>query len=167
MLVAVVLVIAILVVSVSTYTCLAFLGFMRSQAPNMKVMSWMMAGSLDNSNSTADSTIASVIGGKVYDQTVQFYSDYLAMYRGEGLDIRGVHVASGSEISPSMTSAMQDAISLLNHDYGLVISDHCYVHVEIVNGFGCNYFTIYVGMLEVSGSWYVGYAAGVIDLGSL
>ncbi len=163
----VVVVVAVVVVSGLALVFIALGSILTGQSPDARVVQWLTAATLDDPTRTTDLTISFVIGGTVYDQTVQWYTTYLAAYRGQGSDARGIHVAAGNEVSSTMNKSMEDGIALLAENYGVVVEDHRYVHVEIVSGFGYDYSTLYIGLLKVNGSWYVGYATDVINLGNL
>ncbi len=165
--IAVVIVVAIVVVSGMILIFLTLGNMLSGQSPDARFVQWFTAATLDEPVRTTDLTVASVIGGTVYNQTVLWYSNYLTTYRGQGSDARGIHVASGNEVSPTMNSSMEDAVAVLGGDYGIVVEDHCYMHVEVVRGFGYDYTTLYIGLLKVNGSWFIGYATDVLDLGNL
>jgi len=144
-----------------------FYFFINRRTPDGTVLSWLISAGFGNAEGTADKTIAKAIGGEVYNETRQWYSDFFVQYQGStGIDASAIHRISNQELDTAQKSAADDAVVLLKNNYALTVKDYCYVHFWLT-GLGYYHEKVTVGLLEVGHSWYIGYATSVVDLGNI
>lgn len=100
--------------------------------PEGTVLSWLFAGSFGNANGMADRTVASAIGGTVYNNTLQEYSDLLTSHHGyTRVSVSTIIEVEDRNLTPTQRQASEDAMSQLSQDYGLVFTDFTYVRFHL------------------------------------
>jgi hypothetical protein len=162
--VAVIVVVAVLAIAALASV---FYFFTNRHTPEGAVVSWLFSAGFGNAEGTADKTIAKVVGGEVYNETRQWYSDFLAQYQGNThVSISTVTVVTGQNISSYQRGLAEDAIALLGDTYKVTVTDYCYASFHLT-GLGHYDQEMNVGLLKVGHSWYIGYATNVVDLGNI
>lgn len=160
---------AIVVVAVLIMVAVAgaFTFFTNHNTPSGAVVGWLFDGGFGNSKGMADRTIARVIGGDVYNQTRQWYSDFLAQYKGNTqVSVSTVIVLTDQNTTPAQRALAEDATALLANSYNVAVTEHCYASCYLT-GLGHYNQELTVGLLKVGSSWYIGYATDVVDLGNI
>jgi len=162
-------VVVIVVVAILAFAAVAsvFHFFTNRRTPEGTVVSWLFSAGFGNAEGTADKTIAKVIGGEVYNETRQWYSDFLAQYQGHTfVSISAINRTPSQGLDAAQKSVADDAVVLLKNNYALTVTDYCYVHFWLT-GLGHYNEEMTTGLLEVGHSWYIGYATSVVDLGNI
>lgn len=129
------------------------------------IMSFAFDLGMNKSEGAANLTIAKVIGGLVFSDTWNYYSNLCEMYAMHGIRVEGIHTIANQSLTSLQNISAENAIALLHGSYGITVTEYCYVHV-IVTGFGYNADEKMIGFLKVGGTWYIGYATNMVDLGN-
>ncbi len=135
--------------------------------PQTTTIGWMARAGFGDPQGMADFTIAAVIGGNPFSQTVSAYTSLLAPYHGQTkVNLLNLQVTAKESLDSAQREVAESAVALLQKTYGLPISDYCFVHFWLT-GLGHISDPIDVGLLQMGSKWYIGYAEGVVNLGGI